>query len=112
MARAAPTPERGVRIAPMKRLGRSVALVLALSSAPAAADAQRDADRLFEEGKQLFDKGSFAAACSRFEASLALQPGIGARLWLADCYESLGRTASAQRQFRVAAEEAQKTGDK
>jgi hypothetical protein len=96
----------------MKRAALAWALGLSLHTLPASGDGARDADRLFEEGKQLFDRGNFAAACSRFEASLAMQPGIGARLWLADCYESLGRTASAQRQFTLAAREAQKAGDK
>ena len=47
----------------------------------AAADITGDANRLFEEGKELMDRGNFLAACARFEASLGLAEGIGARLW-------------------------------
>ena len=87
------------------------ALTLALTT-HATADATRDADRLFDEGKQLMDRGIVAGACAKFEASLQIQAGIGVRLWLADCYETMGRTATAQRQFRIAADEARRAGDK
>lgn len=97
----------------MKGWALAVGCALVVAARIASADAtSQQADRIFDEGKRLFERGDFALACGRFEASLALQPGIGARLWLADCYENLGRNASAQRQFRLAEDEARNTSDK
>lgn len=50
---------------------------------------------LFNEGVALFNGGNFAAACPKLEASLQAYAGIGTRGKLAECYEKLGRFASA-----------------
>lgn len=54
-----------------------------------------EADALFKEGKRLMDDGETAKACVKFEASDRLDPGEGAKLNLAQCWEKLGKTASA-----------------
>jgi hypothetical protein len=82
-------------------------LLAALAAAPPAA-AQGAADKaaaeaLFDEGKKLFIEKKYAEACPRFEASERLDPGIGTLLFLADCYEQMGRAASAWATFREAA---------
>ena len=55
------------------------------------------------------DQGRASDACPRFEESLRLEPGLGTRFHLANCYESLGKLASAHALFlEVAAEAAQR----
>src|SRR5262245_53544403 len=96
-----------------------VALVLlaALSIAPRVvraddAAAKRDADALFFEAKRLMKSNKTAAACFKFEESLAKLEQLGVKLNLADCYEQAGRSASALRTYRSFADQADKAGDK
>jgi hypothetical protein len=58
------------------------------------------AARLFREANALADHGDFAGACPRFDESNKLDPGIGTEFNLADCYEHLGKTATALALFR------------
>jgi serine/threonine-protein kinase len=53
------------------------------------------AQALFEQGKELVAAGRHAEACSKFDESQRLDPGIGTQFNLADCYERVGRFASA-----------------
>ena len=53
------------------------------------------AQALFDEAKRLIQHGDAAAACPKFEESQRLEPGVGTKLNLANCYEQIGRTASA-----------------
>ncbi|MEO8796371.1 MAG: tetratricopeptide repeat protein, partial [Polyangiaceae bacterium] len=61
-----------------------------------------DAQAAFELGRKLVLRGKFAEACPKFEESERLDPGLGTMLFLADCYEKTGKTASAWGQFREA----------
>jgi hypothetical protein len=61
------------------------------------------AEALFEQGKLLAQSGDYQQACLKFEASQKLDEGIGTLLYLADCYQKLGRTASAWAMFKEAA---------
>ncbi|WP_394821772.1 tol-pal system YbgF family protein [Pendulispora albinea] len=65
---------------------------------------------LFNEGMAFFAQGNYAQACPKFEASLARLPGIGTRGKLAECYEKLGRTASAWSLYREVAVFAARAG--
>jgi serine/threonine-protein kinase len=70
---------------------------------PTAHAQERDkaaAEALFDEGRKLMAAGNFGAACVKLEASQALDAGVGTQLNLADCYEKLGKVASAWAQFR------------
>jgi serine/threonine-protein kinase len=90
-----------------------VAVAMLLAAAPSRAQSTDDkaaAEAQFDEGKRLIEQKKFAEACPRFEASLRLDPGIGTRLFLADCYEGLGRVASAWAMFREAAAAARTAG--
>jgi len=68
------------------------------------------AEALFDEGVKLLGKGQYEAACKKLEDSERVDPGIGTLLYLADCYEKLGKTASAWATFRAAASMAQNAG--
>jgi hypothetical protein len=105
----------------MGRRKRSLALAsaavlaaLAFGPAPARAqDAQSQAmgRALFNEGMTLFNQGNFTDACPKFEASLKHYPGIGTRGKLAECYEKLGKWASAWQLWRDVAQLATRAGE-
>ena len=81
------------------------AMILALAS-PAGAQSATDkaaAEALFEQAHALANAAKYAEACPKFAESLRLEPGLGTMLWLADCYENNGQTASAWAQFKEAA---------
>ena len=79
--------------------------------APSAAD--RDAAQtLFEQGRELMAVGRAPEACARFEASERLQAGLGTEYHLADCYEAMGKTASAHALFLAVAVRARELGQK
>jgi hypothetical protein len=73
--------------------------------APAAAQSKEDianADALFNAAKAMLEAGQYADACGKFAESKRLAPGLGVTLYLADCYERIGRTASAWTEFKSA----------
>jgi hypothetical protein len=86
--------------------GGWVAAVIAISAClePGSAHAQAKgdvarADALFQAAKALLDSGQYVDACAKFAESKRLAPGLGVTLYLADCYEHIGRTASAWSEF-------------
>ncbi len=76
---------------------------------PSPAD-RAAAEALFEQGIALMEQGKASEACPKFEASQKLDPGVGTLLYLADCYESAGRTASAWATFLQASYAANDAG--
>jgi hypothetical protein len=84
----------------------SLSLALALTAPPAGAQSATDsatAESLFNEALALLANKKAAEACPKLEASQRLDPGVGTLLYLADCYQQVGRTASAWGTFREAA---------
>ncbi len=93
------------------------AIGIAAAMAPATAKAQSKddvarAEALFNAAKALTDAGRFADACAKFSESKRLAPGLGVSMYLADCYEHIGRTASAWTEFRAAEGLARARNDK
>jgi hypothetical protein len=80
------------------------------SLAARAQEPESPARALFKEARELAGKGDYAAACPKFEQSLALEVGLGTQFNLADCWEHVGRTASAQQLFLGAAASAKAVG--
>ncbi len=85
----------------------------AFSASPAHAQTASDpaaARALFGEARQLASQRKYDQACPKFEESLRLDYGIGTLFNLADCWEHLGRTASAWARFLDASAGAKASG--
>jgi hypothetical protein len=90
----------------------------ALSIVPAVAAAEPptsdkvSAQALFDEAKALAVDQKWAEACPKLEESQRLDPHMVTLYRLADCYEKIGRTASASVLFREAASLARDAGSR
>lgn len=95
---------RGATRPPLAALTLGLALALAPGEARAqSATDSATAESLFNEALALLENEQPAEACPKLEASQRLDPGVGTLLYLADCYQQVGRTASAWATFREAA---------
>jgi hypothetical protein len=88
----------------------AVALVILASSWPARADEPSRAETLFQEARALVAGGRYAEACPKLEESETLDPAVGTQFNLADCYEHVGRLATAYAQFSEVARIARAAG--
>jgi tetratricopeptide (TPR) repeat protein len=77
----------------------------------ARADDAATAQALFDEATALKDKEQWAEACPKFESSYKLDPALGTLLNLANCYEKLGKIASAWARWEEAYQWALKNHD-
>lgn len=95
---------------------RGFLFTLALASvAPAALaeppDLNTEAETLFQAAKALRTAGKYREACDAFAQSKRIDPGVGVSLNLADCYEHIGKSASAWVEFREAETRAKERND-
>lgn len=81
----------------------ALSTLLAAPVARAQAQDQAAARALFEDGRRLLQNGKYEEACRRLEAASKLYASPGILLNLGDCYEKLGRSASAWTEFGEAA---------
>jgi hypothetical protein len=87
-------------------------LVAGLLACGLAGTAHADrADQLFKKGKKLLAEKKYPEACTAFEESDRLDPGIGAKLNVAKCYQEWGKLATAWRWFSDAEQMAKDTKD-
>lgn len=94
-------------------MGRRGLIALGIVGCAATAHAETDpagAQALFDEGQKLVAAGDYAQACPKFAASQRLEPAIGTLINLADCYEHVGKLASAWARYLDAATLAERAG--
>ena len=90
---------------------RWLVVVAGLGLAAGVARAAPKAQELFELGRRLLDDGQTELACEKLAASARLEARVATKLSLASCYERLGRTASAWREYQEVAALAAKAGE-
>lgn len=73
-----------------------------LALAEPTANEKATAEALFQRGVALAEAGRYTEACKQFDGSLQIDPALGTVFRLADCYERIGRTASAWALFSEA----------
>jgi serine/threonine-protein kinase len=78
--------------------------------AQASAAEKTTAEALFDEGVKLMKSGNFQEACPKLENSQRVDAAVGTLLYLGECYERLGRPASAWATFREAQSSAEASG--
>ena len=92
---------------------RALSLLTICAAATLAADAAAEprertraerAQDLFDVAMKMIDAGDYKPACPLLQQSDELDPGIGTRFRLAECYEKVGRLGSAWRLFTAVAE--------
>lgn len=104
------------RPAALSRSALAVALgALSLVAAPPVARAQTDSQKaaqlLFDEAIDLLGKGKAGDACPKLEQSYKLDPAVGVQFRLAECYEKVGKVASAWSTFQAVADTMRKVGN-
>lgn len=88
------------------KLRASLAMGVLLVARSAAAQSTSDevAGRaLFEEGRRLMQQGDYKAACPKLEEGERVSPGVGMAFNLGECFEKVGKLASAWAAFSDAA---------
>ena len=69
------------------------------------------AERLFDEGRELMDRGELDAACPKFAESYRMDAALGTLLNLAVCHESQGLLATAWTEYDRAVPLSREKGD-
>jgi serine/threonine-protein kinase len=86
------------------------ALISGRASADASSADKAAAEALFDRGVTLLRAKEYKEACAKLETSERIEPAVGTLLYLGECYDRLGRTASAWATFREASSLAQSSG--
>lgn len=99
-----------------RRLASALVFALVASSAEPAgaqssAHARLEADRLFRDGKRLYDAGQYKEACDALAMSDELDPAIGTLGLLAACHEKQGDLVLARKEYLETARRAEAKKD-
>ena len=101
----------------MRRALAAPALIVAIATLAATAQAdpgeaekKAAAQALFDDARKLSAEGSFAQACPKLEESVRLDPTPGSKFYLAECFERVGKLASAWTYYLDAADTAKAAG--
>jgi serine/threonine-protein kinase len=89
----------------------SIAVMLGQGTARAAATDVAAAQGLFDNARTLMKAGQYAQACPKLEESQRLDHSASTEFQLADCYEHVGRAASAWALFLQVASESRAKGN-
>jgi len=101
----------------MKICSLALLLLLAAVLMPQSAEAQSVAEKkvmaaqLFDDAQASAAKSDFTQACAKYAESQRLDPQLGTLLYLGDCYDKIGKTASAWATFKDAVEIASRRRD-
>lgn len=95
----------------LRALALSASLALPLAAPASARADQAEAEALYQAALKLAEKGDFAAACPKYEASYKIDKALGTTLRLADCLERTGKLASAWARWAEALDVATKKGE-
>lgn len=91
-------------------LTSALLLVTCGASNPAFGGDTPAAQSLFYEARALMQRGRYAEACPKLEESQRLDSGIGTQFNLANCYEHVGRVATAWAGFLEVAAQSKASG--
>ncbi|MBK8256028.1 MAG: hypothetical protein IPK82_25590 [Polyangiaceae bacterium] len=95
----------------LRRLFAGGILTFTLGSTfPSAAQTPNEAQTLFDDALALMKLGKYADACPKLVKSQQLDPGTGTQFRLAQCYEGMGKIASAWKLYVEVANESKKAG--
>ncbi len=101
---------------PRRCLFVSAVVLLAITAPPSVARASgsaldmASAEALFQDAMKLVADKHYSDACPKLEESQRLDPAMGTQFRLAECYESVGRTASAWANYLEVADAARNGG--
>jgi hypothetical protein len=98
------------------RWNHAIVAALAVCAYASGASAQStassaEAQRAFDEARALAEHDRWPEACARLAESLRLEANMTTQFRLADCYERIGRVASAFLHYSAAAEAAGAAGE-
>jgi hypothetical protein len=92
-------------------IGAALLLSASVGRAETAESGVPNAQALYDVGMRALAAGFYAEACPRLEESWRLEPRPDTRFYLADCYEKVGKPASAWVTFWEVSDAAFKSGD-
>ena len=90
-------------IGPVSVIGALWLMPVSQAKADPSATDRAAAEALFQQGTALMAEKQYARACEKFDGSNQLDPALGTLLRLGDCYDRIGKTASAWAVFRESA---------
>ncbi len=89
----------------------ALSIVASPARSETKAESEAAAQTLYDEATAEMDAHRYDAACPKLEEVTRLVPeGLGARLTLAQCYEGVGKLASAWTQYAMVAPRAKRAG--